>query len=168
VLSVHPGKRETPQPFCGLASFVRASEWQQRHVPCSLDGDRKGALVLGTGAHFASWLDLATLADVSSKSGEVLVVNVLDVVDRECGDFPARGVSTAGWATSAASAWSTAAVTGIAFATTALTLAAAEAGASAATWAGIAFGAWRPGFSILIVIRHGSGSLCSGPWANQC
>jgi hypothetical protein len=46
------------------------------------------ALMLGTRAQLAPWLDLAALRDVSAQARNVLVVDFANVVDAEAADLP--------------------------------------------------------------------------------
>jgi hypothetical protein len=150
-----------------LVALAGAGEWQKGHVAGTLDGDGEGALVLGAGAHLAARLDLAAFADVTPEPGQVLVVNVLDVVHGELGDLASRGVASAAGATARTTTWT---ARPAAFAFAALTLRATEARSTAfafatlALWAAearaagatFAFRARRPLISILGVIRHDS------------
>lgn len=86
--------------------------------------------MLGAGTHLASWLNLATLTDVSSKSCEILVVNVLDVVHSKLRDLSTWGVATATGSTAATSASRSTTARSAAFTITALSLWSTEAGSA--------------------------------------
>ena len=110
--------------------------------------------MLGAGAHFSSWLDLATLTDMAAKTGQILVVHVLDVVDRK-----RRNLAT--WRVAPAAAWPSStgarstAVTAIAFATAgsaALPLWPAKARSAGSA---VAVGTRRSIVSFLGAVRHG-------------
>ena len=149
-----------------LSAFVWSRERQQGHVARALDGDRQRPLMLRTGAHLAPRLDLAAFTDVAAKPGQVLVIDVLDVVDGEGRYFPAWGVTSASaprTTTSAARPSASFFATGGSRSTTraarsSLTLWSAEAGSAAGTV--VALRARSAVVSILCVIRHGSWSFC--------
>lgn len=106
-------------------------EWNEGDVARALDRDRQRPLVPGAGPELPPRLDLAPFADVATQAGDVLVVNVADVVDAEGADLPAWGIpASTGTSSSTApgsggSAW-TATIT-IAIALAALALGTTEA-----------------------------------------
>lgn len=67
---------------------VRVGE--QGQVPGTLDGPRQLALVPGAGAGLPAAADLALIGHVPLQGVEVLIVNLLDLVDAEGADAPAR------------------------------------------------------------------------------
>lgn len=145
-----------------LAAFVRASERQQRHVPGPLDGYSQRSLMLGARAHLAPRFDLAALANVAAKPGKVLVVDMLNVVDREGGYLATRRVAApASRSPSTGSRPATVAAFTFATApgTTALTLRSAKARSSGPPFA---VRPRRPIFSFLGIVRHGWCTFCSG------
>ena len=117
--------------MCGLSARGTAGERQQGNVAGALDGDRYRTLVSRAGAQLASGLNLATLADMAAKAGEILVINVTDVI----GAVLAYLTATREAATTAAT-WASGTTAGAAWATAALTTwAAAALTAAIATWA---------------------------------
>jgi hypothetical protein len=44
--------------------------------------------MLGAGARFAPWLDLATIRDVASQPSEIFVVDLGNVIDAKRADLP--------------------------------------------------------------------------------
>ncbi len=68
-------------------------------MACSFDGDRQRPLVLGAGALLSPGLDLASLRDVAAQAGQILVVDLANVVEAEGADLPPRGVATSATAT---------------------------------------------------------------------
>lgn len=63
-----------------LAARSRAGERKERNVAGALDGNRYAALVASTGAQLAARFDLAALTNVAAQAGEILVINVTDVI----------------------------------------------------------------------------------------
>ena len=59
----------------------------------------------GAGAKLAAWLDLATLTDVSAKAGEILVINVSDVIGAVLAHLAAGTAEAASTATAATATW---------------------------------------------------------------
>ena len=100
----------------------------------------------GTGAQFASWFNLAALANVSAKSGEILVVNVTDVIDAECTDLASRRETPPTGTTASRSTWSRTTVSAFA-----RCLWAAEASATTAEGRTIATAAVRWALAAAIV-----------------
>jgi hypothetical protein len=125
-----------------LAARSAGDERQQGNVPCALYCDRNRALVSSAGSKFSSRLNLASLREMPSKPGDVLIVDFVDLIDAKRADFSARHESST--ATTAATSWTIAP-----FAVTAAT-----GPESSAAFA--AFGSSRPGQLIksLIVISH--------------
>jgi hypothetical protein len=92
-----------------LAAGSAVGEWEQRDVARALDCNRHRALVPGTGAELASWLDLPALADVATQPRDIFVVHVINVIGAELADFaPAGEPSAATAATASTATWSTA------------------------------------------------------------
>lgn len=79
------------------------------------------------GAKLAARLDLAALANVTSKAPDILVVHVVDVIGAELADLAARTKSSASTAARATSAAATEGATPAGLATLALALRAAKA-----------------------------------------
>lgn len=127
----------------GLTAWGAAGERQECDVTCTLDRYGNRALVSRAGSQLASWLDLAALTDVSAQAGEILVVNVSDVI----GAVLANLASGAKTSASTATAWS---------ARTATTLAAFAAAAALGT--AKAAGA---GLSLFCILRISHSSLPS-------
>ncbi len=105
----------------------------------TLDGDRQRALVLGAGTGLAPRLDLAALGNVAADPGDVLVVDIADVVRAEGADLATAKAAAASTAaaraavpiaatTTTAPAGSSAAAAEPAAAEPAATAATAEAG----------------------------------------
>jgi hypothetical protein len=89
----------------GLAARSAIGEREQGDVACALDRNGHGALVLRAGPKLAPRLDLAALADVTAKAGDVLVIDMFDVVGAELADLaPAAETATAATATATATA----------------------------------------------------------------
>lgn len=65
--------------------------------------------MLCAGAKFASWLDLAPLANMATQASNVLVIDASDVVDAKPADFPARSIATPTTATGSPATWPSAA-----------------------------------------------------------
>ena len=80
-------------------------------------------------AQLASRFDLAALANVSAEAGEILVINVSDVIDAECADLASWGETSATGATASRSTWSRTAVSAFA-----RCLWSAEASTATAEW----------------------------------
>ena len=59
----------------------------------SFDGDRQRSLMLGARSGLPSWLDLATVRDVTPNSTDILVVDIFDLIHTEIADLPARIVA---------------------------------------------------------------------------
>lgn len=113
-----------------LAARGRAGEWDEGDVSGAFDGDGQRPLMAGARAELPSRLDLAPFANMPAEPGDVLVVNVPDVVDTERTDLsPWRVPASAGTAPRAAAgtSWTPAIAISIAFA--ALALRSPEAGA---------------------------------------
>jgi hypothetical protein len=68
---------------------VLGREGQKGKVARSLQGFREHALVPGTSAGLASWLDLAAVREVAAQLCRLLVVDALGFVDAEGADSPA-------------------------------------------------------------------------------
>jgi hypothetical protein len=58
----------------------------------------------GTGPELASWFDLATFANMTAQPGQILVIDVPDVIDAKRADLAAWGETSA---TAAATSWPT-------------------------------------------------------------
>ena len=101
----------------GLTAWGAAGERQECDVTCTLDRYGNRALVSRAGSQLASWFDLAALTDVSAQAGEILVVNVSDVIGAVLANLAARATKAA----ASAATWSTRATTALsAFTATAL------------------------------------------------
>jgi hypothetical protein len=131
--------------FSGLAARSAVGEREQGDVAGALDRNRHGALVPRAGAELSSGLDLAALANVAAKAGDILVVHVVDIVRAELADLPAaRETAPATPATATATGARSAAL-----ATFTLALRATEAGA----WSAISALACVPGIRSRIIRR---------------
>ena len=129
--------------------------------------------MLRAGAELASGLNLASLADVAAKSGDVLVVDVDDVIHAELTDLSARteastataasgasstGAAAAKWATTA---WSVIAITLTLRPVVTIALALRTAEARSAAW-GVRALARLPGFiGWSLIVTHLSFLLVS-------
>jgi hypothetical protein len=77
---------------------------QQRDVARPLQGNGERPLVTSAGAGLAAGLDLAALREVAAQSGDVLVVDVADLIDAERTDFSTRRVLAGVFASTTTSA----------------------------------------------------------------
>jgi DNA invertase Pin-like site-specific DNA recombinase len=75
-------------------AVVRTDIGEQRHLPRSFDRDRDEALVSATGAGHPARPDLSSLGEVAAKLGDVLVVNVAQVVLAEQTRLPLEHART--------------------------------------------------------------------------
>jgi hypothetical protein len=64
--------------------------------------------MLGAGAHLAARLDLATFADMTAETSEVLVIHMLDVIDSEGGNLAPGRIAPSATRTATTAAWSSA------------------------------------------------------------
>lgn len=80
-----------------LTSRAGAGEWNQGDIARTLDGDGQRALVPSARSELSTWLDLASLTDVSTEPCDILVVNMLDIVDAECADLAPGRIASAAW-----------------------------------------------------------------------
>lgn len=59
----------------------------------ALDGDGELALMRGTGAGDAAGQDLSPLGHIAAESGDILVVDVLNLIDAEAANLAAASVT---------------------------------------------------------------------------
>src|SRR5579864_520645 len=75
------GDHECDRPSERLVRLGRV--WEQCDRPRALEGGREGTLVPGACAGDAAGKDLASVADESPQAGDLLVVDVADLLDAE-------------------------------------------------------------------------------------
>src|SRR5579864_7976226 len=75
------GDHECDRPSERLVRLGRV--WEQCDRPRALEGGREGTLVPGACAGDAAGKDLASVADESPQAGDLLVVDVVDLLDAE-------------------------------------------------------------------------------------
>ena len=81
-------------------------EREQRHVACALDGLVENPLVLSADTSHASWNDLACVSHIFSKQFDILVIDIMNFIDRKRANLapekPARTAASTHAATASA------------------------------------------------------------------
>src|SRR5450756_588712 len=88
-----PRDRRSARPPAALLDALALGDVRdERHLASALDGRGELALVAPAGAGDARRLDLASVADEAAQRGEVLVIDLVDLLFAEVAETPAGGV----------------------------------------------------------------------------